>query len=971
MTTACNRLIEASAGTGKTQALAERLIDLLRANVRPQEIVALTFSRAAAGEIFERFVTLLAASAERNPRDAALLREVIATQHLSQIGTLDSFLMRIVRSFPLELGLSGRIGMMDEYEAAAERARVSFGILRRTDAHVKRLFGEAFALVTNRENVRSYIAAYRAFVSAWHERYLAMEDPAAWGDERRMEIGDWGSRIGDPRSEIGERKAAADALEGLVDSKAWAEFVRWVRDFRGTFPEKGFAKKFVEMGPALFAGDVVEVSYSRKEHVFAGREAAAIRRAFAALYGMVLRQKIETARGIHKLVESFETDYAKKVRKLGKLVFADVPRLILDLDDGARSALEYRMDAKIRAWALDEFQDTSREQWKALKGLVEEAKQSDGEKSVFVVGDRKQAIYGWRNGDVRIFAAERDSGAYEVKPLNRSWRYGQPIVDAVNAVFVDGRLKDEFPGWVSPRHETAKPDLGGFVQSVESAGPKMEDFVEPVYNALQAIEPVRRGISSAVLVRTNAFGRFLTTQLKARGLDNVVWEGESDVLDTPALLPFIDTLALAEHPGDRQAYEHFRRSRLARAKYGETVPDAAALSGEYALAYTTKGMVRTFRELRAALPERPDEAWSAFTESRFTDLLRAAAEFELTLEAGVRLGDFVSYLKARTKRTVAEPGKIRILTIHRSKGLGFDHVVLPLYEHDALDAEPDGPLLGEDWILPDPGVHVTRVVPSLAAAAESRKERGVLENLCTYYVAMTRAKHAMTLVLHPALKTSSARRFSQFVREALPEPIGRPDWYRVMDDQGEGRQPSSVSEGEFPPIARSPRQSVRRRLPSLSFHTGESAGNLFAAFRPRKAAAERGVTAHAAFEKVEWLAPESAKTSFERALTKPAGLTALWRERPFEVFADGEWTSGRFDRVVFADGRATIYDFKTNRPVRGESAAAFAERMTSAYAGQMLSYRKALAALTGLPFGKIDLVLLLTETSEALPLEMA
>ena len=77
-----NVLIEASAGTGKTQALAERLIELIRLGVKPQEIVALTFSRAAAGEIFERFVTLLAEKIEKGEVDAAYLREVIATQHL-------------------------------------------------------------------------------------------------------------------------------------------------------------------------------------------------------------------------------------------------------------------------------------------------------------------------------------------------------------------------------------------------------------------------------------------------------------------------------------------------------------------------------------------------------------------------------------------------------------------------------------------------------------------------------------------------------------------------------------------------------------------------------------------------------------------------------------------------------------------------------------------------------------------------
>lgn len=98
-----NLLIEASAGTGKTQALAERLIELIRRGVKPHEIVALTFSRAAAGEIFERFVTLLAESAGRSPQDAELLRTVIATQHLSQIGTLDSFRCGLLGVFRLSL----------------------------------------------------------------------------------------------------------------------------------------------------------------------------------------------------------------------------------------------------------------------------------------------------------------------------------------------------------------------------------------------------------------------------------------------------------------------------------------------------------------------------------------------------------------------------------------------------------------------------------------------------------------------------------------------------------------------------------------------------------------------------------------------------------------------------------------------------------------------------------------------------
>ena len=950
-----NVLIEASAGTGKTQALAERLIELIRLGVKPQEIVALTFSRAAAGEIFERFVTLLAEKIEKGEVDAAYLREVIATQHLSQIGTLDSFLMRIVRSFPLELGLQGPLEMMDDYRSAVERARVSFGILRRTDAALKRAFNEAFALAMNRENVRSFTETYRKFISEWHERFLSMPDELAW---RRFEkFGRFG--------EFGRFARPDGAPDELQD------FYSWVEGFRGSFTGvKGLAKKFLELGDDLFVGSTVEVDFNRKHRVFGGADAAGIRAGINYVLGYVVRMKAEMAAGVHTLVKSFESEYAKKVRQAGHLVFADVPRLILGLGDDARLALEYRMDSKIRAWALDEFQDTSREQWKALQGLLDEAKQSDGEKSIFVVGDRKQAIYGWRNGDVRIFTRERESGAYETDELKKSWRYGEPIVKAINAIFVDGRLKDEFPGWEAPELETAKPELGGFVQTVESPGPRAEDFIEPVFNALKAVDPVKRGISAAVLVRTNGFGELLAAELKRRGLEGVVWEGESAILDTPALAAFIDTLSLADHPGDKQAYEHFRRSPLAKAKYGEAVPGAAEISGEFALSFATKGIVRTFRELRAFLPKEPSEAWSAFTEARFTDMLRAAAEFELALEPGVRLADFTSFLASKKKRNVAEPGKVRIMTIHRSKGLGFDYVVLPLYEHDALDAEPEGPLVGDGWILPDPGSRVTRMVGELADAARQRKTRSEQEALCTYYVAMTRAKRAMTVVLHPASKTSSSRRFSEFVREAVPEPTGEAAWYLNFDAVS-----NSVNGGmssEQPNIrptdhVRKARLVTKRRLPSKGFHDGQSAGELFAPAGARKAAIERGVAAHAEYEKVEWIDAAAAKTDFERALVKPKEFVALWRERPFEVLADGVWTSGRFDRVVFAGGKAVIYDFKTNARGPKEDEAAFARRMTEAYAGQMRSYRKALMALTGLTAESVSTVLLLSSTGAAVP----
>ena len=929
-------LIEASAGTGKTQALGMRLIELMRHGVKAHEIVALTFSRAAAGEIFERFVSLLAERASSNPDDARLLREVLATQHLSQIGTLDSFLMKIVRAFPLELGLAGEIDMMDDYEAAAERSRVSFSILRRTDAALKRTFVDAFSLAMNRENVRSFAESYRDFVREWHERVAELDDESAWGDPNAI----WGK---DPAfAHVTERElaAAADRVDDMLGKdKEWQAFAEWVRSFRGRFGSpKGIAKKLMDAEDA-FTAEVLSFSFRRKTYALTREETLVVRDALLCICGYVVRAKLELARGIYKMTEAFEREYDAKVRRAGRLVFADVPRLLASLPLAKRLTLEYRMDARIRAWALDEFQDTSRAQWRAIGNLIDEAKQSNGEKSVFIVGDTKQAIYGWRDGDVGIFRNELASKAYRTGILSKTYRSGPVVVEAVNRVFARGRIAAEFPAWQSPEHESAKPGLSGFVRVVEAPGRSMEDFVEPVCVALRstlgerADDPRRRGISAAVLVRGNKFGGLLADRLKALGVEGVVWEGESAILDTPALSGFLDLVQLADHPGDALTYRHFVLTPLASAKYPDGAPAASAISCEMARAFTTRGLVRTFRELRALLPAEPEAAWSKFTEERFTEMLRAAAEFELGATAGTRLADFPAFLEAKKKRNVAEAGKIKIMTIHRSKGLGFDYVVLPLYEHKALCPEQSEPLVGDGWILPDPGPMVAKAVGGLEGAYSLRRDRAEQEALCTYYVAMTRAKRAMTIILNPA---GASLRFSDLVRSADLGELENPGVALSCEVRMEGDGVERKSAAALPPPSRKKRSTVSRRLPSLQFETGMSAGLLFADRSGRRAAMERGTALHAEMEKVE----------FSPQLPKPEGFVELWREKPFEVFADGEWISGRFDRVTIfrsPEGLAAeVVDFK--------SSLAHPER----YDGQLAAYRRAVAALTGIPLARIS-----------------
>lgn len=952
-----NRLIEASAGTGKTHALVERLVEALRAGAAPREIVALTFSRAAAGEIFSRFVTRLA----QEPADLPLLRSVVETQHLSQIGTLDSFLVRYVQMFPLELGIGGDMKVLEGFAETNAAAAAAVAVLRDRDSVRKRLVLDAFKLVSGNKAERSWLDKYKAFVKDWQS--LSLDRPGWLGAVGLEALGCaedpvFAEHPGGKRALRDAVRSCARALAPLESKRGVATFIAALSSFPATRPDR--VPKAVESEPAA-------------------------RQAVRLMCAWRLLDAIDAAHGLDTLLERFESEYDARVRSRGRLSFADIPRLVARLDPAVRLALEYRLDARIRHWALDEFQDTSRGQWNAISNLVDEAVQSaDGERSVFIVGDCKQAIYGWRNGDVAIFAGERDSGRYEVGALNESWRYTKEIADAVNRVF-GSRNMARFGKWRCPEHVAHDEKRRGFVKVVEAEGPDAGDFAAAVAAELNAVRPWERGIETAVLVRQNSFGEELGMQLRLAGIP-CVWEGESAVLDTPVLRAFTALVRLAEHPGDELAYNHILRTPLARALYPGGMPPRVQVSREARDSLTTRGLVRTFQDARSRLG--PD-AWDDFTESRFADMLRAASAFELSLEPGTRLTSFIEYLEAVRRRGAAAPGSVRIMTIHHSKGLGFDFVILPLRETRGIDGASDKPLEGPggprgSWLLPPVGDEAAHCFGATAEAYDRGLDASIYESLCLYYVAMTRAKTALSIVTQPApKKEASVTRFSDFIRESALETDGDAAWFlrgagaaQATPTGSVEREREDAAAAVPPPPKRLPREEVRRRTPSLLFKSGIQAGSLFETSAGRARALARGAAAHAAWQQLEWLDPENARTPFELALVKPSGFVELWRERAYERFADGAWESGQLDRVVFTRESgsrlvATVYDFKTNAIRDGESSEAFRERMAAAYEPQMAAYRQAVADLASIPLRDVRTVLLLAATGDAATLHCA
>ena len=1035
-----NSLIKASAGTGKTFALATRMIRLLLLGVEPNQIVALTFSRAAAGEIYNQLAGRLAEAATSNGQAAeesrrvyeglepgtaqhlrklhgaalpralftSLLRKLISMQHLSMIGTIDSFMTRMVQAFPLELGLQGSLSIMSEYRKEREEHAAISALLNQDVNDIgAQAFFDSFRQATFGKEGKTYDEKLSRFVKAWHGTLQDYPDLRAWGQPKTIwPTGTIPFATHDSPEQLADRLTAEirEAWAAVDRAIFWDDFCDFVRTFNTTLLAAQPAAVKNVLSAYKPGATSIEITYNRKALCFTGTQAQLIIQTVENLYGRVLRARCEMTQGVYRLMSQVDAAYAARTRNSGLLTFDDIPRLIANLDETVRRNIEYRFDGRFKHWALDEFQDTSHAQWAAIHNLVDEVIQStEDERSIFIVGDCKQAIYGWRGGDVAIFENEISSGHYDLSDLSRSYRYCPQIARFVNAVFDGARLAETLGCEFAPAgakwkklwvpHTSACP--AGFV-SVERMPPPDQDkeektadsYVKAASAHLRRVRPWERGLTSAILVRSNAHGHLFADALRSEGIP-AVWEGESAICDTPVVTAILHLLHVAEHPSDTLAWRHVCASPLVQTVFKEACaapePQGPALLSRTVLESVARlGLDRTLRLMIEALAETGIDA---FTRSRLDDLLRAATHFMAETDAETLLSDFTAFVEAFNRRDIADSSTVKILTIHRSKGLGFDFVLLPIMETTGLSSVRSGGTLfaaDDAWLLADPGKQVSENDATLKAAHRSFENDGLFEALCVQYVAMTRAKRALTVLLKPASKNATdTLYFSDCIERALPPALpwsdGDSGWFEHVPVP----DVSKVTEPAAPRLTvRERRLTVRRATPSSSAFHGCAASDLF--MHQESRATQRGTRLHEALSRIVWLnesapQPEDLPTSevnltagsaFREALLQPPHAVELWRERSFELIAGGLWISGTFDRVVFFEKSghrsAQIYDFKTNRRRNNETEDAFAKRMQETYAGQMTNYRQALAQLSGLPASSISCTLLLTETLQAI-----
>jgi len=1053
-------MILASAGSGKTHALTNRFVELLARGAKPDRIVALTFTRKAAGEFFDKILEKLARAAadadvakqlaeqiEQPQLGSAeflgLLRAVVDAMPGLRLGTLDGFFARVVRAFPLELGLAGDFEVMEEHVARGERRRV----LRRMFARgvgglapAQREFVEAFKRATFGREEKRLGAWLDAFLDEHHEIWLEAPELARWGEPALI----WPAGCawlvpGDGVVAVRELRTWL-AGAGVADKQRgrWENFIAAVAAWQpgATAPrELSFVlEKALAAWPDLEAGRGVTLEFDRKKQELTPAAGAALAVLVRRVFGGELTRRITTTRGLGEVLRGYETVYHDAVRRAGKLGFDDVRRLLepgagarvltQGMDDTARIGIDYRLDAEIDHWLLDEFQDTSFGQWSVLRGLIDEAVQDpEGRRSFFYVGDVKQAIFGWRGGDAGLFreifshynATEPDT--IEERHLVESWRSGPALIEMVNAVFgAAGALAELFPGAASVRwneewraHASAVPKHTG-----QAALLHAEDEMarrELARDIIREIDPLGRGLTCAVLVRDNGTAAEMAEFLRAGGVPAVAESDLRVAADNPAGAALLALVQAAAHPGDTLAWRHVQMTPLGAVLAAEAIVTPEALTRRVLGQIHAEGFERlaefwaTKLEPRLALED-------VFSRERLRQFAAAAGVFDAT---GSRdAAEFGAFMEGYTVRDGESAAVVRVMTIHKSKGLGFDVVVLPELEGKKLDQRRDGLAVQRaadrsvEWVLDLPPKLFYEHDAALAAHMRAAEAEAGYENLSLLYVAMTRAKRAMFVLTKPP-GDSVSRNFPRVLADTLgaeSEEIrvgalrvagawssGDPAWHRAVKPPGVEASLDETIPGVEAPAA------VRRAALRPS---GEKGGVLEAArlFDLEGGRAVKfGHAVHALFAEVEWGSAvvvttwaavwalrqrEEAGPAAEEVLAclcapALAGLwtqkpgAEVWRERAFETVLDGAWVTGVFDRVVVErDGAgrivaATVVDFKTDR-VSDAAAIAMA---VARHSSQLNLYRRVVAALTGLTVKQVSCELVFTRLRQVATVPVA
>ncbi|MFM7260754.1 MAG: UvrD-helicase domain-containing protein, partial [bacterium] len=486
----------ANAGSGKTFTLANRVLAWCLAEIRagrpaaPANILAVTFTRKAAGEILARIVSHAALGARDDDRGAearksfadsvgeasvdeyrAILAAICDDLHRMQVGTIDGYLHRVAMSMPEELGLPcgwmiAEPHEMDEILAAASAAVLADPVAEElldlledgapkpsVGASIEGLLGDsAYAVLT----------LYRATIAGGE---TALDRAWGWANRLRRDVGLGAEATCDRLKQLAKDLEAAPLArnaKGEVNGR-WKPAHRTVVDALREGRVRDAGTRFVT--GILETGAYSNAKADPRLRPVLERVATEVRIAY-------LDELVGRMEGALRAMPIAEKALREAQFERGLYSFTDIGREVAQAARNpasrAASAAEVRatLGCDVRALAIDEAQETSVAQFRALRPLIDEVLGVSGAQDrshgkFLLVGDPKQSIYGWRGGvPGQIESFRRDAAAFldPDETLAKSFRSSPLVLAFVNELF--GSLKDDLLPLTTDEH---REDLVGLV----------------------------------------------------------------------------------------------------------------------------------------------------------------------------------------------------------------------------------------------------------------------------------------------------------------------------------------------------------------------------------------------------------------------------------------------------------------------------------------------------------------------------
>ncbi len=792
-------IYRASAGSGKTFTLATEYIKLVVQNPQAyKQILAVTFTNKATEEMKMRILSQLYGIWRQLPdskgytdavcRDLDASPEFVSHQagialtnllhnySYFRIETIDSFFQSVLRNLARELELTANIAIeLDDKQVEAQAVDELIENLSAQDLMLQWIL-DYIKNTISEDRSWNIINKLKDFGITIFKDFYKKESQALYA--RMSQPGFFDNYVSTLEQ---MRQNAKKRMQSLGERffKILKENGLEVGDF--TYGSSGVASVFVKLQRGDdFKSEIINTrvrncednpeGWCKKTHPRRDEIVALAHGSLNALLKEVIQEQPRqwslyqsatlTLRHLSqlRLLESIES----KVRELNKganrFLLSDTQKLLHDLIDGSDSPFIFeKIGTQLEHIMIDEFQDTSTVQWQNFKVLLQETMSHEASENL-IVGDVKQSIYRWRNGDWRLLnnilqEFPDASNQLNVRTLATNYRSCRRVINFNNAFFTQASQIMQLDAYGDVKQDVPenKGDEGYIRIELKPADSYQEQVLSTLMN--QIAELINANIPTsdiAILVRTNRFIPEIANYFMEHMPQVPIVSDEAFRLDaSPAVQTIVQAIRYLTDEND-----HIAKAFLA-STYSHLHPYLEDLDSQLPTLFVSQR-----DELRQQpLYELTERLFSIFDLQQYEGQSAYLCAFYdyVTTFVNEQTTDLKSFLKRWDEyfcsKTIQSPevNGIRIISIHKSKGLEFPYVFIPfcdwkMEQNDVLWFHPKKEPFNELPIVPIDYSKSGMENTIYEAEYNEEHQQVMVDNMNLLYVAFTRASRVLSVI---------------------------------------------------------------------------------------------------------------------------------------------------------------------------------------------------------------------------------